>query len=612
MRTINFYSTDDNNPQFQIAETLLEYGADLYAKDKFGRNVAYYINSSVAFNYLVSKGVRFDITDNEGMSPCMCFIDKNSFANLILLILDWDEKYSPSFSANLKNRKDYFNALLSQFSKRSRSGQEDYEYPAMTLMFRLFEAGADSSFLMNSDSGMDLIKWIIGWGKVQYIEKLLEFGVTPDAKDSGGTPFIMWSNIRANESGGITMLIEKGAPVNGVDEEGNTLLIRAAGSGNNALVKFLLRHGANPNIQNKLGETALMKADSRYAAETVDALMAAGANPNLQDAKGRTALMRLVNFQPKFYLREGVDPTVKDLRGRDALFYYSAKQPLDGSMVDYFISRGCRIDDRDIDGYTPLTLAAEIGNEESILTLLDKGADPNIPGDGKYALHFYLLRLSLEVFKSLADSHWGEKIETVIPAFLAAGARPALKDNNGDSALAYAIYLSVKYPDMKIYRDQILKYASADEIKAANAAVKKKLAKEKKDNIINSEYFKPAIWAFGIFLLIGGLSIGTREAVCKGRASENLMGSINGILTMIVVGMFLGGFIGLIMAKNRNMGIGGLAYIYIGVTLGIIGGIIAGCLPPVRKAFKKNPVLYYTPAVLSAVTAVFLIVKIWL
>jgi len=70
MEVLHKYSENANDLQFQVADMLLEYGADLYAKDKFGRNVAYYINSPTSFNYLVSKGFRFDITDNDGLSPC--------------------------------------------------------------------------------------------------------------------------------------------------------------------------------------------------------------------------------------------------------------------------------------------------------------------------------------------------------------------------------------------------------------------------------------------------------------------------------------------------------------------------------------------------------------
>jgi ankyrin repeat protein len=614
MEVFHIYSDNTDNPhyqmaddpQFQIADIFLEYGADLYAKDKMGRNVAYYINSSKSFNYLVSKGFRFDITDNEGISPCMYQILDREY--LSAQIFDWEEKNSPLFPANFKNRKDYLTALLSQFSKRSTSVHENQELRNMDFMFRMLEAGADSSFLLSSKDGMWLIKWVIRWGKVQYIEKLLKFGVKPDAKDADGIPFIMWSTITSDtkEFSGITMLIEKGAPVNGVDKEGNTLLIYAAG--NIGLVKFLLSRGADPNIQNKKGETALMKSGTE---EIIDALLASGANPNLQDKEGKTALMHLAYFHPNFPLRDGVDPTIKDFNGRDALFYCRGA---DKSMIEYLVSKGCRINGQDKIGYTPLIYAATwvkySGYEDTIIPLLDNGADPNIPDkDGRTALHTYLLKLKLS--KYTGGKPWGEmKPETVIPAFLAAGAMPALKDEEGDSALSFVLYISKEFPDMRIFLDQMLKYTSADEIKIAKADSKKKIAEDRKDHILYSDYFKPSMKFLGASVLIGGLSVGMREGVYKDRDSENFMGPVNSVITMGGLGLFLGGLTG--YAIGNDKGLSGLADLFLWGGIGLIGGVIVGCLPPVQEAFRYNSVLYYSPSALLALPGTIFLLRIWL
>jgi ankyrin repeat protein len=616
MGTIRHFSDNANEPQFQIAEMLLEYGADLYAGDIYGRTIAYYINSSAAVNYLVSKGIRFDITDNEGLSPFLYLLSKYNWNNynsdFIFLILDWEEKNSPRFSANLKNYNDYLNALLSRFSKRSTSVYEDIESRAMNFMFRLLEAGADSSFLLNSDEGMKLIKWVIEWGKVQYVEKLLKFGVTPDAKDADGIPLIMSSDIsydNREEYGGITMLIEKGAPVNGIDKNGNTLLIRAADYGKTGLVKFLLSHGADPNIQNKKGETALMKSNHPDTEELVNALLASGANPNLQDKEGKTALMHLAFFHPNFPLRDGVNPAIKDFYGRDALFYCRGA---DKSMIEYLVSKGCRIDEQDKGGYTPLSWAAYWSREDTVLALLDNGADPNIPDkEGRSALHTYLLKLKGELSKYTGGKSWGKmKPETVIPAFLAAGAMPAFKDNEGNSALSFVLYISKEFPDMRIFSDQMLKQTDTNEIKTAKASSNKKIAEDRKDTILYSDYFKPSMQFLGTSVLIGGLSIGMREGAYKGRDSENFMGPVNSVITMGTFGLFFGGLIG--YSTGRDKGFGGLADLFLWGGLGLISGVIVGFLPPVQKAFKDNPMLYYSPSALLALPGTIFLLRIWL
>jgi ankyrin repeat protein len=461
---------------------------------------------------------------------------------------------------------------------------------------------------------MRLIEWVIKWGKAQYVEKLLKFGVAPDAKDADGIPLIMRSDIsydNKEDYGGITMLIEKGAPVNGIDKEGNTLLIRAANYGKTGLVKFLLSHGADPNIQNKKGETALMKSNHPRSEELVDALLASGANPNLQDKEGKTALMHLEYFHPNFKLRDGVDPTIKDFNGRDALFYCRGA---DKSMIEYLVSKGCRIDEQDKRGYTPLSLAADwieySGYEDTIIALLDNGADPNIPdNDGRSALHTYLLKLKLS--KYTGGKSWGRmKPETVIPAFLAAGAMPALKDKEGNSALSFVLYISKEYPDMRIFRDQMLKHTDTNEIKTAKANSNKKIAEDRIDTILYSDYFKPAMWFLGSAVLTGGLSVGMREGAYKGRDSQNFMGPVNSVITMSTLGTFFGGLIG--YSTGRNKGLGGILDLFFWGGLGLIGGIVIGSLPPVQEAFRDNPVLYYSPSALLALPGTIFLLRIWL
>jgi ankyrin repeat protein len=463
---------------------------------------------------------------------------------------------------------------------------------------------------------MRLIEWVIKWGKAQYVEKLLKFGVAPDAKDADGIPFIMWSDIsydNKEEYGGITMLIEKGAPVHGIDKNGNTLLIRAADYGKTGLVKFLLSHGADPNIQNKKGETALMKSRYTRTEELIDALLASGANPNLQDKEGKTALMHLEYFHPNFPLRDGVDPTIKDFYGRDALFFCRGA---DRSMIEYLVSKGCRIDGQNVEGYTPLSWAAYWVKyseyEDTIIALLDNGADPNIPdNDGRTALHTYLLKLKGELSKYTRGKPWGKmKPETVIPAFLAAGAMPALKDKEGNSALSFVLYISKEYPDMRIFSDQMLKHTDTNEIKTAKTDSKKKIAEDRKDTILYSDYFKPSMQFLGASVLIGGLSVGLREGAYKGRDSENFMGPVNSVITMGGLGLFFGGLIG--YSTGRDKGFDGIADLFFFGGLGLIGGVIVGFLPPVQKAFKDNPMLYYSPSALLAFPGTIFLLRIWL
>ena len=55
----------------------------------------------------------------------------------------------------------------------------------------------------------------------------------------------------------VQMLVEKGAKVNEVTDEGRSPLLYAASKGRENIASFLLSHGADPNKGDKLGATPL-------------------------------------------------------------------------------------------------------------------------------------------------------------------------------------------------------------------------------------------------------------------------------------------------------------------------------------------------------------------
>ena len=89
-------------------------------------------------------------------------------------------------------------------------------------------------------------------------------------------------------------LIDKGTPLNGLDEGGNSALAAAAYAGKTDTVKLLLEKGANPTIKKADGETPLSLATAQKHAEIVELLNAAIAKqpkaaPATPAAKGTPA-----------------------------------------------------------------------------------------------------------------------------------------------------------------------------------------------------------------------------------------------------------------------------------------------------------------------------------
>ena len=89
----------------------------------------------------------------------------------------------------------------------------------------------------------------------------------------------------------LSELIENGARVDAVDEDGRTALMVAVAKNNADCVKALLVVGADVNAEDKGGETALMKAALNGNAEIVKVLLEAGADVNAKDKDGFTPLV---------------------------------------------------------------------------------------------------------------------------------------------------------------------------------------------------------------------------------------------------------------------------------------------------------------------------------
>jgi ankyrin repeat protein len=90
----------------------------------------------------------------------------------------------------------------------------------------------------------------------------------------------------------MSYLLDEGADIESVDNEGKTPLMNAIYSKHKDLAKLLIGKGANVNVKEPNGWSPLMFAIMHGQADIVKSLIKAGADVNAKTKDGETALQR--------------------------------------------------------------------------------------------------------------------------------------------------------------------------------------------------------------------------------------------------------------------------------------------------------------------------------
>jgi ankyrin repeat protein len=227
------------------------------------------------------------------------------------------------------------------------------------------------------------------FGSASQLRQLLDGGLDPNTKTSGGTTLLMMA---APDVEKVRLLIARGADVKArTASETDALTIAAAYRGTKESIQALLAAGAEARMppEIKVRNSPLVFASMTGDPANVKLLLAAGADP-AKAAGSNTPLTAALTFGyvdvARSLLDAGASAHVTESTGINLLHWAAiTNRP---QVIPLLVNAGVPVNTTDENGFTPLMYAATIdfGDTAVLQALLKAGADASIRNaDGRTA-----------------------------------------------------------------------------------------------------------------------------------------------------------------------------------------------------------------------------------
>jgi len=279
-------------------------------------------------------------------------------------------------------------------------------------------------------NGLTVLEMAARDGRTETVALLLEKGALPDPKRPNKSKYFSALYMAAYDGyiDVVRLLLQHGADISGKDKDVLNPILPAIFSNNDEVVKFLLEHGAVLRLDNQNKNTLLHYAVSQNNETIVRLLLEKGAAVNAVNSIGRTPLHYLYYWRKdhpeitKLLLEYGADVNIIS-NDKSTPLHYAAFNRFHQSAV-LLLKKGAEVHYTDDRNRTPLALAIEqgaylVGNEILVLHLAAQKGDhetfarllklyPQLINsrdlDGKTPLHVAAAADRLEIAKLLLDN----------------------------------------------------------------------------------------------------------------------------------------------------------------------------------------------------------------
>ncbi|KAK6507850.1 hypothetical protein TWF481_006272 [Arthrobotrys musiformis] len=374
---------------------------------------------------LLEKGAKANPRDTEGVTPLFSASQKGAVQIVKLLVnrqdVDMDaatikEKRTSLHQAAQNGHTEVVKILLEHKARRDlrdEGGRSPLCIAAysghLDIVEMLFEKKADAELICTSGSNRRPLHYVATQGHTAICKLFLANDVDPEPLDETNCSPLFFA-CQGGHHEIVEMLLAAGAdPENAWQNQksgGRRCLHQAAQNGHLKVVQLLLQYGATTDPETDIFGDTSSDSDGndsdKSSPEVSDGeVVITGHNNSLKSRemlKPGNRGKNKTNKRQRKYCRQktpspltlaagkgyyeivrllvehGADIHSTSLKNRRPLFHqavFSGK----AEMVEYLIDKGANVDVRDIDGWSPIMVAAQMGYCNIIKTLLDKGAN---------------------------------------------------------------------------------------------------------------------------------------------------------------------------------------------------------------------------------------------